>query len=116
MTRDPPPLHRQWLPCIFPAGPYVDDRIRGPGAILRTHPIHRARRRAYTTWGRADHSYFFECAMKHVLLGVVRYTQKQGARVMTSQPLVTCIMPTRARPSFAVRAIALFLAQDYEPR
>ncbi len=28
-------------------------------------------------------------------------------------PLVTCIMPTRNRPDFVKRSIALFLAQDY---
>lgn len=35
---------------------------------------------------------------------------------MASLPLVSCIMPTRARPAFVARAIVYFLRQDYAAR
>ena len=39
-----------------------------------------------------------------------------SGEILTSQPIVTCIMPTRNRRRFVPLAITHFLRQDYEPR
>ena len=39
-----------------------------------------------------------------------------AAAVVAQAPLVSCIMPTRGRPTFVARSIVYFLRQDYAPR
>jgi glycosyltransferase involved in cell wall biosynthesis len=55
-----------------------------------------------------------DCATGHADAGPARAAA--ATAVAVGEPLISCIMPTRGRPDFALRAIAYFLAQEYPNR
>ncbi|MCF6282667.1 MAG: glycosyltransferase [Candidatus Polarisedimenticolaceae bacterium] len=66
-------------------------------------------------WSEVDEPACFQDDREHYMTHTLPITNEtyRATENETTQPMVSCIMPTANRPHFASRAIQLFLEQDY---